>query len=441
MVERYYKLKDAKAEQETSIRLYVFHRNFPHRRFVYGLKKSILPALWDTETQRPTKDKKLIKEFEKYTPAIANDLSNITRKLDDVNAKVNNYFAMASMPENGITISSESLKSYLDNQFNKKIEPETKKKIETLSQYIKRYISELEQGIRVISKTGKRLEDGSIKNFKTFESQLNDYQEKRKVQLGFTDITLDFYNDFVRFLNEKDYRANTIGKHIARLKVIMRESMKDKLHENSEFSKGDFYTFQVETDEVYLTQKEVEILYNLDLSDKPHMKIYRDVFLIGCYTAQRVSDYNGIKPENIQQLINNKVIILTQKKTKEKVIIPIKKELDEILKQYNYAPPKVAEQKLNEAIKEICKLAGIKQATDITELKGGESVKITKPKYEMITSHTARRTGATLMYKSKIPSIAIMKITGHKKESTFLKYIRVTKEENAETLATHDYFQ
>ena len=59
----------------------------------------------------------------------------------------------------------------------------------------------------------------------------------------------------------------------------------------------------------------------------------------------------------------------------------------------------------------------------------------------MITSHTARRTGATLMYKSKIPSIAIMKITGHKKESTFLKYIRVTKEENAETLATHDYFQ
>ena len=44
------------------------------------------------------------------------------------------------------------------------------------------------------------------------------------------------------------------------------------------------------------------------------------------------------------------------------------------------------EQKLNEAIKEICKLAGIKQATDITELKGGESVKITKPKYEMITS-------------------------------------------------------
>lgn len=128
MVERYYKLKDAKAEQETSIRLYVFHRNFPHRRFVYGLKKSILPALWDAETQRPTKDKKLIKEFEKYTPTIANDLSNITRKLDDVNAKVNNYFAMASMPENGITISSESLKSYLDNQFNKKIEPETKKK-------------------------------------------------------------------------------------------------------------------------------------------------------------------------------------------------------------------------------------------------------------------------------------------------------------------------
>jgi len=442
MAERYFKLKDAKAEQETSIRLYVFHRNFPHRRFVYGLKKSILPALWDAETQRPTKDKKLIKEYEKFIPTIANDLLDITRKLDDVNTKVNNYFTMASIPENGITISSESLKNHLESQFNKKIESETKKKKETLNQFIARYISELEQGKILVPEKAKRYEEGSIKNFKTFQSQFNQYQLNRKIQLNFDDITVDFYNDFVRYLNEKDYRANTIGRHIARLKVIMRYSMKkEKLHQNSEFSNGDFQTFQLKTDEVYLTKKEVETLHNFDLSDKPHLQIYRDVFLIGCYTAQRVSDYNGIKPENIQDLRKKKVIVLTQKKTKEKVIIPIKNELNEILKRYNYAPRKVAEQNLNDAIKEICKLAGINQPTEITETKGGKSVKITKPKYQMVTSHTARRTGATLMYLSKIPSIAIMELTGHKKESTFLKYIRVTKEENAETLATHKYFK
>lgn len=438
--ERYFKLKDAKAEQETSIRLYVFHRNFPHRRFVYGLKTSILPALWDAETQRPTKNKKLIKEYEKHIPTIANDLLNITRKLDDVNTKVGNYFAMAAIPENAITISSESLKSHLDNQFNRKVEPVTRLKKETLNQYIERFIQELEQGIRVIKKTGKRYEDGSIKNFKTFQSQLNEYQKARKIQLDFDDITVNFYNDFVNYLNEKDYRANSIGKHIARLKVIMRASQKENRHDNSEFAKGDFHSFQEDTDEVYLTQDELNTLHNLDLTQKPHWKLYRDIFLIGCYTAQRVSDYNRINSTHIQKMGNAKVIVLNQKKTGEKVIIPIKKELEEILKRYDYTPPRVAEQKLNDAIKEICKLAGIKQPTEITELIGGKTVKATKPKYEMIASHTARRTGATLMYKADIPTIDIMKITGHKKESTFLKYIRVTKEETAQKLAAHKYF-
>lgn len=440
IAERYFKLKDAKAEQKTSIRLYVFHRNFSHRRFVYGLKTSILPALWDAETQRPTKNKELIKEYKKHIPTIANDLLNITRKLDDVNTKVSNYFAMAAIPENGITISSESLKSHLDNQFNRRIEPPAKVKRETLNQYIDRYIQELENGIRLIPKTGKRYEDGSIKNFKTFQSQLNDYQTQRKLRLNFEDVTVSFYNDFVNYLNEKDYRANSIGKHIARLKVIMRTSQKENLHDNSEFAKGDFHAFQEDTDEVYLTQDEVSLLHQLDLTDKPHWILYRDIFLIGCYTAQRVSDYNRINNAHLQKLGKAKVIVLNQKKTGEKVIIPIKKELDEILTRYDYAPPRVAEQKLNDAIKEICKLAGINQPTEITELIGGKTVKATKPKYKMIASHTARRTGATLMYLADIPTIDIMKITGHRKESTFLKYIRVTKEETAQKLAAHKYF-
>jgi len=33
-----------------------------------------------------------------------------------------------------------------------------------------------------------------------------------------------------------------------------------------------------------------------------------------------------------------------------------------------------------------------------------------------------------------------MKITGHKTEREFLKYIRVTKEQTAQTLMNHSYF-
>ena len=115
--------------------------------------------------------------------------------------------------------------------------------------------------------------------------------------------------------------------------------------------------------------------------------------------------------------------------------------MDAILKKYGYEPPRVHDQKLNENIKTICNIAKINTPTEIEEIIGGKKVKTVKPKYEMVASHTARRTGATLMYKAGVPTIAIMKITGHKKESTFLKYIKVSKEETAEKLSSHKYFK
>jgi integrase len=440
--ERYFKLKDTKADQETSIRLYVFHRNFPHRRFVYGIKKSILPELWDAETQRPTKNKKLIKEYEKHIPTIANDLMNITRVINDVSSKVDNYFTMASVLDNNITISSDNLKDYLDTNFNKKIEPIAKVKKETLSKYIERFIKEAETGFRLANKKkGKSYDLGSIKNFKTFQSQFLEYQTKYKIKLDFEDITMDFYNDFVKYLNDKNYRPNSIGKHIARIKVFMRASYDEKLHQNLVFTSKDFHVFKVPTEQVYLTADELKAIHNIDLTHKPHLMLYRDVFLIGCYTAQRVSDYNRIKSTYIQKLGKVNVIVLNQDKGNEKVIIPIKKELDEILKRYDYNPPRVTEQKLNNAIKQVCKLANITQTIEITEVIGGKETVTTKAKYEKVASHTARRTGATLMHKAEIQTIDAMKITGHKKESTYLSYIKMTKEETATKLANNPYFK
>ena len=68
-------------------------------------------------------------------------------------------------------------------------------------------------------------------------------------------------------------------------------------------------------------------------------------------------------------------------------------------------------------------------------------IKKTVPKHELIKTHTARRSGATNMYLEGISTLGIMKITGHKTEREFLKYIRVTKEETAEMLSNHEYFK
>ena len=61
-------------------------------------------------------------------------------------------------------------------------------------------------------------------------------------------------------------------------------------------------------------------------------------------------------------------------------------------------------------------------------------------KCNLVKTHTARRSGATNMYLAGIPTIAIMKITGHKTEKEFMKYIKITEEESAMELMNHPYF-
>lgn len=435
--------KKTDSEEETSIRLYVFHSNFPHRRFVYGLKKSILPALWDDATQRPTNNKKLIKEYEKHIPTIANDLRNITADLNKVYSAVDDYFTMAKITTNRITVTSESLKDYLDGIYKPKPKEVTIKKKETLNTYIERFIKEHTDGKRLIEKRGGdyvRMEAGSIKNYRSFQTQFNEYQ-KANGNVNFEDVTEDFYKDFIRFFHGKKYRTNTIGRHIARLKTIMQAALNEKLHSTKDFLQKSFRSIKHETDQVYLNEAELNAIRNVDLSEKPHLELYRDIFLIGCYTAQRVSDYNNIQKHNIVKLENGKKAIkLHQKKTKEDVIIPIKKELDAILKKYNYSPPRVHDQNLNDEIKKVCELAGITDDVEINETIGGEVKKTLYPKFKLVSSHTARRSGASNMFNAGIPTLAIQKITGHKTEASFLSYIRITKEENATSLSTHKYF-
>jgi len=73
----------------------------------------------------------------------------------------------------------------------------------------------------------------------------------------------------------------------------------------------------------------------------------------------------------------------------------------------------------------------------IKKTVGGKSVTEKKPRYELCSSQTARRTFATINYKREIPVYSIMAVTGHKTEKAFLKYIKTTAEEHATIMAEH----
>lgn len=72
--------------------------------------------------------------------------------------------------------------------------------------------------------------------------------------------------------------------------------------------------------------------------------------------------------------------------------------------------------------------------------KGGETIVTQVPKFELITTHTARRTAATLMVKAGYPVVEVMKMTGHKTYSQFMKYIRTTEEEIVTSISNRDNY-
>jgi hypothetical protein len=355
--------------------------------------------------------------------------------------------------EERLNLKGETTKDWLKNIIAKYYNRATGN--EDLNEYIERFINEITNSKRL--NKGKKYTHLTIKNYLGFQAQLNEYQgvytEKRIRELNknnkqlrpirklnFDDITIDFYNDFLGFFNEKNYSPNTIGRHIKHLKVIMKQALEENIHDNTEFLRKKFEVLTMPVDNVYLNEDELKSIFKLDLTESKHLEIARDVFLCGCYTAQRYSDYSRICKEHIKSYSGNKVIELLQEKTGEKCIIPIRPELESILMRYDYNLPRTHEQKVNKYIKEVCKMAEITEFIYYEEYKGGLKLKQKVPKHDLIKTHTARRSGCTNMFLAGIPTINIMKISGHKTEREFLKYIKVSKEETAINLASHPYF-
>lgn len=66
---------------------------------------------------------------------------------------------------------------------------------------------------------------------------------------------------------------------------------------------------------------------------------------------------------------------------------------------------------------------------------------MTDRKCIFVTSHTARRSGLTNLYKAGVSTYRCMLISGHTSEKTFFKYIKITAKENAEDLKACSFFR
>jgi integrase len=203
---------------------------------------------------------------------------------------------------------------------------------------------------------------------------------------------------------------------------------------NVQFKNRKFTATWIDTDAVYLTDKELLHLFNFDLSNNKRLEQVKDLFIFGCYVGLRFSDYSNVRPENIITVEKERFLKINTLKTGEQVVIPCSPIVLKIFEKYssnpNSLPKSLSNQKFNDYVKEVCKLAGLTE-------KGRLLTDPDKELWECVSSHTARRSFATNLFLEGFPPIEIMKITGHKTEKSFLKYIRVSKLDTAKRLSKH----
>ena len=351
----------------------------------------------------------------------------------------------------------------------RKEEEKAKKEAEakriTLNKFIDLYKDQVEHGGRQTDK-GRNYAPATVRSIKQAMKQFELFQTEMKRTYDFKDIDMNFYYDYTAYLKNKKYSINSVGKCIKELKAIMNAAEVEGYHRNNAWKDKKFKGTRVEIDSIYLTQEDLDKMMDVDLSkyEEGHT-IARDIFMVGVWTAQRVSDYNNIKKEDFSTLTKNVMreeddpkkpgekkawiekqeityLNIRQKKTGAKVAIPCNTQLKAILEKYNYQLPHLEDQVINRYIKEVAEAAGLTELVEIETTKGGTPQKEKIQKCKLIHTHTARRTGATLMYLAGVDIYDIMKVTGHSSPAMLKKYIKADSLKVVEKLTDkYDYFK
>ena len=399
----------------------------------------INPDVWDVKNEC-IKAKVIFLGRDKFNKSIS-DLKNIILK------------AYSSEPTK-IEYTSDWLEQAIINIQNPKKFLSLEEKPMTLFEFVEKFIQTAPT--RKVSKTGTLMNKRAIVQHQiTFDYLKTFAAYSNKAEFEFSDMNKSFYDEFVKYLQTFNLASNTIGQKIKHLKLWLNEAYKLELHTEIKY-KSAFEGIQEKSDNVALDESELQKLFDLDFSNVTTKDVYkykilvqdkeadsykldtldivRDGFLLECWTGCRFSDLGKITSQNIK----NGLISLKQQKTGAEVIIPLHPMSIAILQKYNYTPPKpVSNQRFNDVIKILCHIAEINEQEKKEITKGGVKQINFYKKWELISSHTGRRSFATNNYRMGLDTYTIMKITGHKTESSFLKYIKVKPEEHAQRMLDH----
>jgi len=270
----------------------------------------------------------------------------------------------------------------------------------------------------------KRLEVSkpSIQKIKRIKSLLEEYEKVNREKLDFDKITPLFFSKFYVFLIEKKNMINnTASKNVQFFKSFLIWANNNNYTTNTSYKS--FKGKSEKNEVIYLTENELMTLYNLQIDDD-RLKRVRDTFVFQCFTGVRYSDIQNLSRDDI----SGATWTVRTQKTHQILEIPLSAYPISILAKYSDDPqplPVISNQKMNTYLKELLKFAKIDEPVKVVKYKGSERIETTHKKYEVVGTHTARRTFISLSLQKGMKPDVIMAITGHTTYKMMQKYLKI----------------
>jgi len=302
----------------------------------------------------------------------------------------------------------------------------------TLLDFINLFIRDSEKGAR-LKDSQYQIEESSIKPYRTTRYHLEGFQKSVKKKIGISDFSQQLHDEFSDYLTEVlGLSKNSHSKYIMVLSQVVKYAVKLKLLPAAILTDVKFNTKREETDSIYLNESEIQLLMDFKGFNNKGEEQVLDIFVLGCYTGLRFSNYSNLNLDYLQQ----GVLTTIQQKTKKKVTIPIHPNVKRIIDKYSgELPPCPTNQEFNRTLKDLGRRIPTLNVPFAKQITRRRRVTVEETmKWEKLTTHTARRSFCTNMYLIGVPVPTIMAISGHRTEKSFRMYIKASGEEHADIM-------
>lgn len=416
MISVKYSLRDKKAKRKSAIRTSI---SFDGKRILFCPGYSIVPEYWDSKSGLPKSVRGSM------------EIKSITTNLKELDVKIRHLFD--DLTQNGKqNVCPEIFKQKVltlvkPEKYTSGVLDKT-----TLLDFMDLFIKDSEKGIR-LKDNEYQIEENSIKPYRTTRLHFSNFQKHIGRTFLISDLNQELHDNFSNYLIiDLDLSKNSHSKYIMVLSLVAKYAAKKKLIPLSVVNEIEFNTSREETENIYLNKSEIQLMMDLKEFKNKGEEEVRDMFVLGCYTGLRFSNYSNINLEYLK----DGILTTIQQKTKKKVTIPIHQNVKDIIDKYNGVLPICpTNQEFNRTLKDLGQRIPELNVPFSKQITRGRKITVEETmKWEKLMTHTARRSFCTNMYLMGVPVLTIMAISGHKTEKSFRGYIKASGQEHAQIM-------